>query len=325
MKKALLIGINDYPKGHTLEGCIEDIHNVKSAIERNGDGSRNFSVKLLENCQSAHKGMDAIQNLFHGDGESVLLYFSGHGYLNDCGGELVFPDSIVSSSYYTGLQMNDILKVAEKSKFRNKIIVFDCCHSGATGKYQLNNDSCHIGSGMSILTACREDEYAMECGGHGLFTELFCNALQGGAADFCGNVTIGGIYSYIDRTLGPWQQRPTFKTNVTEFSVIRKVEPKVPNTIIRAITSLFSNPNMIFQLNPSFEDTNKVDVEHHVVEPYADEENVKKFKVLQKLQSIGFVEPVGADYMYFAAMESKGCQLTPLGKHYWRLVNCNQI
>ena len=29
--------------------------------------------------------------------------------------------------------------------------------------------------------------------------------------------------------------------------------------------------------------------------------------------------------MYFAAMNNKGCKLTPLGKHYWRLVKNNNI
>lgn len=38
MKKALLIGINDYPEGNELTGCIEDINSVKAAIERHGDG-----------------------------------------------------------------------------------------------------------------------------------------------------------------------------------------------------------------------------------------------------------------------------------------------
>lgn len=30
MKKALLIGINDYPEGNELTGCIEDINSVKA-------------------------------------------------------------------------------------------------------------------------------------------------------------------------------------------------------------------------------------------------------------------------------------------------------
>jgi hypothetical protein len=49
MKKALLIGINDYPAGNELTGCIEDINNVKAVIERHGDGSPNFGVKMMPN------------------------------------------------------------------------------------------------------------------------------------------------------------------------------------------------------------------------------------------------------------------------------------
>ena len=58
-----------------------------------------------------------------------------------------------------------------------------------------------MNTGVSILTACREDEVAMEAGGHGLFTELLCTALNGGASDYCGNITIGGVYAYIDAHL----------------------------------------------------------------------------------------------------------------------------
>lgn len=66
--------------------------------------------------------------------------------------------------------------------------------------------------GVTILTACRDDETAAEAGGHGLFTELLCSALRGGAADFSGNITVGGVYAYIDRSmpdlLHPWGKLP---------------------------------------------------------------------------------------------------------------------
>lgn len=122
MKKALLIGVNEYPNGNELFGCVEDINCVNEVIAQNGDGSPNFSVKLLANIKRGKDAMKEIKNLFHGDGECALLYFSGHGYLNDVGGEIVFPDGIESDSYYTGIKMNDILKQAEKSKIRNKVI-----------------------------------------------------------------------------------------------------------------------------------------------------------------------------------------------------------
>ncbi len=325
MKRALLIGINNYP-GNELKGCIEDIKQVKAAIEKNGDGSPNFDVMMMPDVQTSAEVMENVQRLFSGDGEAALLYFSGHGYVNDTGAEIVMPQDIATpGQYYTGIQMRTIMDVVNNSKVRNKIVILDCCHSGNMGRYKVEDSSSHLQSGVSILTACREDEYAEEIGGHGVFTELLCTALNGGAADYCGNITIGGIYSYIDRSLGAWQQRPVFKTNVTEFAALKKVEPQVPLTIIRDLTSLFSTPQEVLALDPSFEDTNDPTVVHEYKEPYANKENVEKFKKLQKLQSIGFVRPEGATFMYFAAMESKGCRLTELGRYYWRLVKDGRI
>ena len=325
MRRALLIGINDYP-GNELKGCVEDINHVRAAIEKNGDGSPNFDVKMLPDVQTSAEVMDNIQRLFLGEGEAALLYFSGHGYVNNTGAEIVMPqDTVIRGQYYMGIQMRTIMDIVNNSKVGNKIVILDCCHSGNMGKYKLEDSSSHLQTGVSILTACRDDEYAEEIGGHGVFTELLCAALNGGAADFSGNITIGGIYSYIDRSLCSWQQRPVFKTNVTEFAPLKKVEPIVSLATIRELTNLFLNPAEEFALNPSFEDTNDPSVKHDYKEPFANKENVSKFKILQKLQSIGFVKPVDAPFMYFAAMENKGCRLTELGRYYWRLVKDGRI
>ena len=58
MKKALLIGVNEYPNGNELFGCVEDINCVNEVIAQNGDGSPNFSVKLLANIK---RGKDAMK------------------------------------------------------------------------------------------------------------------------------------------------------------------------------------------------------------------------------------------------------------------------
>ena len=326
MKKALLIGINAYPAGNKLTGCIEDINQVKSVIERNGDGTPNFGVRMLPDVQSSGEVMLAINQLFSGDGDAALLYFSGHGYVNNTGAEIVMPqDMSIPGQYYMGIQMSTIMDVVNQSHIHNKIVILDCCHSGNIGQYNITNAGSIINTGVSILTACRADEVAMEAGGHGLFTELLCAALAGGAADYCGNITIGGVYAYIDRSFGPWDQRPVFKTNVTEFAPLRKVEPQVSLSVIRELTNLFTAPTKDLPLDPSYEDTNDPIVKHDYVAPYADPDNVRKFKLLQKLQSIGFVKPVNEEYMYFAAMHSTGCRLTELGKYYWRLVNDGKI
>nr|WP_315138040.1 caspase family protein [uncultured Capnocytophaga sp.] len=324
MKKALLIGINDYPKGYELKGCVNDVKTLKLLLERNGDSSKNFDVKVLLDVKTSQEAMKSIEQLFSGNEECALLYFSGHGFINTVGGELVFPDGCAIDKYYKGLQMSNIMSIINKSKVKNKIVILDCCHAGNIAEKTETTNS-ELGEGVSILTACRKDETALEMGGHGVFTELLCDALQGGAADFSGNITVGGIYAYIDRSFGCWEQRPIFKTNVSEFTPLRTIKPKVDNEEIRKITDLFSNPKNLLELDPSFEDTNTLEVKHLIIKPYADEDNVKKFKILQKLQSIGFIEPVGEEFMYFAAMKSKSCRLTVLGQYYWKLVKNNRI
>jgi len=52
---------------------------------------------------------------------------------------------------------------------------------------------------------------------------------------------------------------------------------------------------------------------------------VAVFKDLQKCNRQGLVVPVDADDMYSAAMNSKSCRLTPLGKHYRRLAENDKI
>src|SRR5947209_14326513 len=47
------------------------------------------------------------------------------------------------------------------------------------------------------------------------YTTLFrsCGALDGGAADVLGKVTVASVYAYLSETFGPWDQRPTFKAD----------------------------------------------------------------------------------------------------------------
>jgi hypothetical protein len=321
MRKALIVGINNYPSA-PLHGCLNDAEEFAKIIETNGDGSPNFDVRLANdvNTKSELKGL--IMDLFRGDSDTALFYFSGHGYIDDIGGYIVTPDHKPNDF---GVSMDEILTIANDSRCKDKIIILDCCHSGAFGSPKVTGTAAHIGEGVSILTASRDEEYSMEVNGHGVFTNLVLEALRGGAADLRGHITPGSIYAYIDQALGAWDQRPVFKTNITRFTSLKTVKPQVPVGTLRKIIEYFPSPTQEFKLDPSFEDTNTLKVEHKVIEPYANPENVTRFKDLQKLQGIGLVVPVDEDYMYFAAMNSKSCKLTALGYHYWRLVKDRRI
>ncbi|MEG6586848.1 caspase family protein [Dendrosporobacter sp. 1207_IL3150] len=321
MKRALVVGINNYPSC-PLRGCINDAKEFSETIGSNDDGSPNFDVKYAEDVPNKATLKGLIVDLFSGACDTSLFYFSGHGFINELGGYIVTPDY---GKYDEGVSMDEILTLANNSKAQDKIIILDCCHSGAFGSPKITGHNAHISEGVSILTASREDEPSLEIAGHGVFTSLLLDALRGGAADIRGHITPGSIYSYIDQALGAWDQRPVFKTNITRFTSIRKARPSVPLETLRKIVEYFPNPKQEFPLDPSYEDTNTEEVKHEIVEPYAKEENVRVFKNLQKLQSIGLVVPVNADYMYFAAMNSKSCRLTALGYHYWRLVHDKRI
>ncbi|EKO3677768.1 MULTISPECIES: caspase family protein [Gammaproteobacteria] len=311
MKKALIIGINDYPSS-PLQGCVNDANTLATVLESNGDGSPNFSVRKIT-CPSTQITRpvlrEAIEQLFSGDCNMALLYFSGHGYIKSTGGYLVTTDA---TRYDEGVSMDDILALANQSRARNKVVIFDCCHSGAMGSPSLSgNGTAQLAEGMSVLTASRDSEYALESNGAGVFTSLLIDALKGGAADIRGNITPGSLYAYVDEALGAWDQRPIFKTNVTSFSPLRVIPPKVPFETLRKIIQYFPTAESEHQLDPSYEDT----------QASADPEKVKIFKDLQKYQSVGLVVPVDAEFMYFAAMNSTSCRLTALGYQYWRLVN----
>lgn len=321
MKKALVVGINDYPNA-ALTGCVNDASEISELLSSNSDGAPNFDVHLELNVTTKVKLKKMIIDLFSGGSDTVLFYFSGHGYINEIGGYLVTPDF---QEYDEGISMDEILTIVNDSRAKDKIVILDCCHSGAMGSPTLTRGPSHITEGVSILTASRDNEPSTEIHGHGIFTNLLLEALRGGASDLRGNISPGGIYAFIDQSLGPWKQRPVFKTNVTRFTSLRYVQPQVSIETIRKLTQYFDDPFSEYQLNPSFEDTNTIKVEHQVIEPYANTENVKIFKDLQKLQSIGLIVPLNAEYMYFAAMNSKSCKLTALGHHYWRLVKERRI
>ena len=317
MKKALFVGLTKYP-GCELNFCDNDATSMKELLETNGGGNPNFEAKIIMDECSKAELMKAIDELFSGKADVALLYFSGHG-TDFNSGYLVTTDA---TEYDYGVPMSEVMRMANASQITNRVIILDCCFSGKFGQNVTSTatDS-PLEEGVTIMAACQNNEYAVENSdiGHGEFTNLLIQGLKGGAADISGKITPAGLYSYVDQSLGAWEQRPVFKTNISTFLPLREIEPRVPRTTLRNLSKYFESPSTLFPLDPSYEDTNDPSVEHKCIKPYANEEHVEIFKELQMFSNVGLVEPVDADYMYFAAMESKACKLTALGAHYWKL------
>jgi Caspase domain len=311
MRKALVVGIDYYEHVNRLYGCVNDARAVRDVLERHGDGTRNFDVLLLTAAGEADGVLrtelkTAIRELFEDDHEVAVFYFAGHGYVESSSGYLLASDSTGDD----GVSLAEVLDMAHASKTRYRVIVLDSCYSGVAGTRPSQPNRAELSEGLTILTASTATQYTEEWHGGGVFTNLFVDALKGSAANLVGEISTGSVYAHIDQSLGSWGQRPVFKTNTKEFFSLRRVRPRVPLDDLHALTTLFPSPDFQFPLDPSYEPESLA----------PNEENARTFRLLQRLNRVALVIPVGAEHMYHAAMTSKACRLTDLGEHYHRLV-----
>lgn len=328
MRKALVVGIDYYSSVSQLHGCVNDSFAVKTMLDRHADGSVNFGVIHLaatgpSDPVTREKLRDAIESLFSGEGEISLLYFAGHGHIESTGGYLCSSDIKTGND---GVPLAEIMTMANMSKVQNRVIILDSCHSGVAGGSALQQKVAEISDGVTILTASTADQYASEINGAGVFTNLLVDALGGASANLVGDITPGGVYAHVDQSLGPWAQRPVFKTNVKRFVSLRKVQPPLELSELRRISEFFPTSGHQYQLDPSYEP------ERHeswaanpqgIPPPNPDHNAI--FKLLQKYNRVGLLVPEGAPHMWHAAMESKTVRLTALGEHYRALAANNLI
>lgn len=322
VRRALVAGLDYYEHIGSLHGAVNDAYSVKAVLERNADGTRNFvQPKLLTSTGpgadlTRHALRSAVEELFRDEAEIALFYFAGHGYIDGAGGYLCGSDASTGDD---GLALSDVVTFANNSPASNRVIILDSCHGGVAGNNPSGVQLAEIKEGVTILTASAANQYAMEENGSGIFTGLLVDALNGAAANLVGDVTPGGVYAHVDQSLGPWSQRPIFKTNVKEFVSLRQADAPIELDKLHKLTELFASPEMEIQLDPSYEPERTPAGEGAVPPP--DPVKTAEFAVLQSLVRVNLVRPVGAPHMWHAAMESKSCELTVLGQHYWTLVD----
>lgn len=307
VKRALLVGIDDYDNFSHLGGCVNDVMALTPLLARHEDASPNFDCQAHTSDTggvSRDELLEALDALLAPGVGVALFYLAGHGAEDGNDVTLVTTDGTTTSP---GVRLSEVLTKVAQSSVREVIVILDCCFSGAGGVPQLGSDVAGVRSGLSMLTASRGDQTSAETkAGRGMFSTYLEGALDGGAADVVGKVTLAGLYSYLSESFGAWEQRPTLKANVDQLHVLRQCKPAVPLEDLRRLPELFPSAMDDLPLDPTYEPT---------VDP-RDAQHETDFAALQRCRAAKLVDPVDAEHLYFAAMNLTACRLTPLGRHY---------
>jgi len=135
-KKALCIGINDYPgTQNDLSGCVNDANDWAAVLQ-----GRGFSVTSLLDAQATKAKMVAgMQGLIGGakSGESVVITYSGHGtFVPDTSGdepdgrdEALCPYDIDQGNVLIDDEIQQLF--AQRAAGVKVVLLSDSCHSGS--------------------------------------------------------------------------------------------------------------------------------------------------------------------------------------------------
>ncbi len=315
-RKALLVGIDTYDYLPNLEGCVDDAIALEPLLANHANQTANYQCKhlLSDEKRVTHLMVDQLlDDLFTPDDE-VLFYFSGHGI--EVRGQ-VYLATQNGTPDRPGIDLQQLLERANGSTSHEVLLLLDCCHAGAMGE-PLPLDRATAGwfrEGVTLLGAARGFEKAVEVAGHGMFTRLVISALSDAAKDVRGRVSPAAIYGFVEQALGPWEQRPVYKSNARMLSPVRQCQPDVSVADLQRLPQLFPKADALFCLEPSYEFSSSDAIPEHVA----------IFSIFKRYRDARLLKTTIDRDLYFAAMHRTEVELTPLGQYYWQLAANNLL
>jgi hypothetical protein len=260
MKKALLVGINYYGTSNQLNGCINDVQNIRNMLIDAYGYCKEDILMLRDDLidQTLAPAYDNILNELNALAdksstlEEIWFHYSGHGaQVNDLNGDEISKlDNVIMPSDYLakGVIVDDMLfSILKKMKCR-VIMLFDSCHSGTvcdleytfqcknTNSFQRTIDVSRLieNKNIYVISACKDDQATMDVFGnktrlyYGIFTETFLECLR----DMRHHAHILQLYGNICNNLkaNGYKQIPIFSsTNKNPiFEISNRTTPPKP-------------------------------------------------------------------------------------------------
>ncbi|MBD2487435.1 caspase, EACC1-associated type [Aulosira sp. FACHB-615] len=212
-KVALLIGISEYqePTLAPLPKAVEDVEAMRRVLENPEMGDFD-DVTVLKNPKRQELERE-IYNLYANrqKDDLVLLYFSGHGVTVE-NGDFYFSTCETQKNQnkllpFTAVAATSVHRWMNESKSKRRVVILDCCFSGAFAKGLTAKDIGTIdlqqqlgGEGTAILTASTSTQYAFASDDLDLsiYTQYLVEGIEKGAADKDGDglIAVDELHDY---------------------------------------------------------------------------------------------------------------------------------
>lgn len=222
MRRALLVGIDDYPFAR-LRYCVKDAQDLSDRLSSPECG---FEVKLLLDQDATRREiLTNLRPLRDEKLEVALLYLAGHGVRTNHGDYFLAVDAVDGDE---GIDIQTLFQTLGRhgAAADTRVCLLDFCHSGAARSaierigVSLNVDDLKqvvpSSRGTVIMAACEPEQKASEEPSleHGVFTHYLLSGLDG-AASVDGIVTAHGLYAYVARAFGDDErQRPVWRGDI---------------------------------------------------------------------------------------------------------------
>ena len=211
---AVIVGVSSYqnlPPHFQLQFAERDAQSIHTVlISPEGGNFKAENVHILNGPQATLAALkrEIVEWLpsVAKEGDRVLIYFAGHGFIMKGKGYLAPHDFKMENPEATGFPM-DLLGsvVGTKIEATSKILLTDSCHSGAISPEDtesINQTLAGLNPSLFSMTASRAREQSFESatlqGGHGVFTYYVVKGMEGQAdTDRDGIVTADELAEYV--------------------------------------------------------------------------------------------------------------------------------
>jgi len=205
-----------------LKYPVEDAKAISKAFEKGGNGI--FESISTYNLYDGQATKEQIASLFAQLNNKVhpedvfILFIAGHGLFSSSNAEYYFmPNDIKSSNILgTAIGTEELMKLLTNVNAAQTLLLFDTCQSGGFDGFikelqQVNSAQLQFVHrlGRASLMASSKEQVAFEgIRGHGAFTSIILDALNGGA-DYTGDmlITVDELTVYVSKHLPELTER----------------------------------------------------------------------------------------------------------------------